>query len=43
MNPIRPIRRLAGVLAELACAWLGLAVAAPAAGRPRPPPDTGRR
>jgi hypothetical protein len=31
MNPIRRVRRLAGVLAGLACAWLGLAVAAPAA------------
>jgi hypothetical protein len=31
MNPIRHIRRLAGVLAGLACAWLGLAVAAPVA------------
>jgi hypothetical protein len=31
MNPIRHIRRVAGVLAGLACAWLGLAVAAPAA------------
>jgi len=41
MNPIRPIRRLAGVLAGLACAWLGLAVAAPAAfavGPPTPGP-----
>jgi hypothetical protein len=31
MNLIRRIRRIAGVLAGLACAWLGLAVAAPAA------------
>ena len=31
MNPIRRIRRLAAVLAGLACAWLGLAAAAPAA------------
>jgi hypothetical protein len=31
MNPIRRIRRIAGVLAGLACAWFGLAVAAPAA------------
>jgi hypothetical protein len=31
MNPIRRLRHLAGVLAGLACAWLGLAVAAPAA------------
>jgi hypothetical protein len=41
MNPIRHIRRLAGVLAGLAGAWLGLAVAAPAAfaaGSPTPGP-----
>jgi hypothetical protein len=41
MNPIRPIRRLASVLAGLACTWLGLAVAAPAAfaaGSPTPGP-----
>jgi hypothetical protein len=31
MNPIRRLRRIAGVLAGLACAWLGLAAAAPAA------------
>jgi len=31
MNPIRNVRRVAGVLAGLACAWLGLAMAAPAA------------
>ena len=31
MNPIRHLRRVAGVLAGLACAWLGLAMAAPAA------------
>jgi hypothetical protein len=31
MNHIRRIRRLAAVLAGLACAWLGLAAAAPAA------------
>jgi hypothetical protein len=31
MNPIRRIRRIAGVLAGLACAWLGSTVAAPAA------------
>ena len=31
MNHIRRIRRIAGVLAGLACAWLGLAAAAPAA------------
>jgi hypothetical protein len=41
MNPIRHLRRVAGVLAGLACAWLGLAVAAPAAfavGPPTPGP-----
>jgi hypothetical protein len=31
MNPIRRIRRIAGVLAGLAFAWLGITVAAPAA------------
>jgi hypothetical protein len=31
MNPIRRIRRIAGALAGLACACLGLAVVAPAA------------
>ena len=31
MNPIRHLRRMAGVLAGLASAWLGLAMAAPAA------------
>jgi hypothetical protein len=31
MNPMRNVRRVAGALAGLACAWLGLAVAAPAA------------
>ena len=31
MNPIRRIRRIAVALAGLACAWIGLAVAAPAA------------
>ena len=31
MNPVRRIRRFAAVLAGLACAWLGLAAAAPAA------------
>ena len=31
MNPIRNVRRVAGVLAGLASAWLGLALAAPAA------------
>ena len=43
MNPIRRIRRIAGVLAGLACAWLGLAIAAPAAfaARSVPPPGSG--
>jgi hypothetical protein len=41
MNPIRHIRRVAGVLAGLACAWLGLAVAAPAAFAVGPPPPVG--
>src|SRR5215831_6952636 len=31
MNHIHNVRRVAGVLAGLACAWLGLAMAAPAA------------
>ena len=31
MNSIRYLRRLAAALAGLACAWLGIAVAAPAA------------
>jgi hypothetical protein len=31
MNPIRRVRRLAAALTGLACAWLGIAVAAPAA------------
>jgi len=31
MNPIRRIRCVAAALAGMACAWLGLAVAAPAA------------
>jgi hypothetical protein len=41
MNPIRHLRHVAGVLAGLACAWLGLAIAAPAAlasGRKPSPP-----
>src|SRR5262245_28171055 len=37
MTPIRYLRRVAGVLAGLACAWLGLAVAAPAAFAAGPP------
>jgi hypothetical protein len=43
MNPIRIIRRLASALAGLACAWLGLAVAAPAAFAAVrvPPPGSG--
>ena len=43
MNPIRIIRRLTAALAGLACAWLGLAVAAPAAfaARSGPPPVSG--
>lgn len=41
MNPIRRIRRTAGVLAGLACAWLGLAVAAPAAFAMPAPPSGG--
>jgi hypothetical protein len=31
MKPVRHLRRLAAALAGLACAWLGIAVAAPAA------------
>ena len=43
MNPIRRIRRVATALAGLACAWLGLAVTAPAAfaARAVPPPGSG--
>jgi hypothetical protein len=41
MNPIRRLRPLAGVLAGLACAWLGLAVAGPAAFAIGPPPPVG--
>ena len=43
MNPIRHIRRLAAALAGLACAWLGIAIAAPAAfaARSVPPPGGG--
>ena len=46
MNPIRRILRIAGILAGLACAWIGLAAAAPAAfAMPRPggPPASRRR
>jgi hypothetical protein len=42
MNPIRHLRRVAGALAGLACAWLGLAVAAPAAFAIGPPPPAGQ-
>ena len=43
MNPIRRIRRIAGVLAGLACAWLGIAIAAPAAfAAMSVPPPSGR-
>ena len=39
MNYIKRLRRIAGTLTALACAWLGLAAAAPAAfARPVPPP-----
>jgi hypothetical protein len=43
MNPIRIIRRFAAALAGLTCAWLGLAVAAPAAFAAVrvPPPGSG--
>jgi hypothetical protein len=43
MNPIRCIRRVAAALAGLACAWLGLAIAAPAAfaALKVPPPGSG--
>ena len=43
MNPIRYLRRLAAAVAGLACAWLGLAVAAPAAfaASSVPPPSGG--
>jgi hypothetical protein len=41
MNPIRHLRRVAGVLAGLAGAWLGFAVAAPAAFAIGPPPPVG--
>jgi hypothetical protein len=41
MNGIHPIRRVSGVLAGLAGAWLGLAVAAPAAFAIGPPPPVG--
>lgn len=45
MNPIRRIRRVAAALAGLACTWLGLAVAAPAAFAAVrvPPPVSGPR
>jgi hypothetical protein len=43
MNPIHRIGRLAAALAGLACAWLGLAAAAPAAfaAMSVPPPGSG--
>lgn len=41
MNRMKRIRRTAAVLAGLACAWLGLAVAAPAAFAMRIPPPGG--
>ncbi|HXZ72714.1 MAG TPA: hypothetical protein VEH31_17830 [Streptosporangiaceae bacterium] len=41
MAPIRHLRHVAGVLAGLACAWLGLAVAAPAAFAIASPPPIG--
>jgi len=42
MNPIRRISRIAGILAGLACAWIGLAAAAPAAfAMPLPPGGSG--
>jgi hypothetical protein len=42
MNPTRRIRRIASILAGLACTWLGLAVAAPAAfAMPLPPGGSG--
>ena len=42
MNPIRRILRIAGILAGLACAWIGLAAAAPAAfAMPLPPGGSG--
>jgi hypothetical protein len=43
MNIIRRIRRIAGVLTGLACAWLGLSAAAPAAfaAMSVPPPSGG--
>ena len=43
MKPIRHLRRLAAAVAGLACAWLGLAVVAPAAfaASSVPPPSGG--
>ena len=43
MNPIRHIRRVVAALAGLACAWLGIAIAAPAAFAATrvPPPVSG--
>jgi len=42
MSPIGHIRRLIATLAGLACAWLGLAAAAPAAFAGRVPPPGGQ-
>jgi hypothetical protein len=42
MNRLHRIRRLVGVLTGLACAWLGLAVAAPAAFAAMSVPPPGR-
>ena len=42
MNPVRHLRRLAAALVGLACAWLGIAVVAPAAfAAVRVPPPSG--
>jgi len=41
MNPTRYIRRLIAALAGLACGWLGLAIAAPAAFALPVPPSGG--
>jgi hypothetical protein len=42
MNPIRRVRLVAPAQAGLACAWLGIVVAAPASVSV-PPPRDGRR
>ena len=41
MNRIKQIRRMAGVLAGLACAWIGAAAVAPSAFATFAPPDQG--